>query len=207
MAVRFSELSPNQIVAYNVERLRRERGWTAVETARRWGALLGRKISLASYSAMERSVEGRRIKSFDADEIFSLARLFGVRVWFLFIPPINFRLHPVRVRPKGAPVSQSLARTAAEALVVETPENIFADMAAFAAGERMEPEPANSSLSLSDPIDVAVLQLVVQMMKQPLPTSGPEQQKQSEELVSLMKEIYQARQKRSDAQHRRDKAR
>jgi transcriptional regulator with XRE-family HTH domain len=196
---RVSELSPNQIVAYNIEKLRRERGWTALQTAARLGAILGRKISLASYSAMERSVEGRRIKSFDADDIFALARVFGVRVWFLFLPPINYRLHPVRVRLKGSPPSKSLGRDAAMGLVVETPEAIFADTAARVAGERPSPREESKPLDpAGDPIDAAVVQMVTHMLTRPRATSAIEEQKQSEELISFMKEIHEARQNRQD---------
>ena len=194
---RISELSANQIVAYNLERLRRERGWTALETAARLGAILGRKISLASYSAMERSVEGHRIKSFDADDIFALARVFGVRVWFLFLPPINYRLHPVRVRLKGSPPDKSLGRDGAMNFVIESPEAIFADTAAFMAGERLAPRQEPTSQPASDPMDAAVLQLVTHLLTRPPSTSAGEQQKQSSELISVMKEIHEARQKQS----------
>jgi transcriptional regulator with XRE-family HTH domain len=190
---RVSELSANQIVAYNLEKLRRERGWTALETAARLGDILGRKISLASYSAMERSVEGRRIKSFDADDIFALARVLGVRVWFLFLPPINFQLRPVRVRLKGSPLDKSLGRGAAMALVVETPEAIFADTAAFVAGERLVPRPEPKP----DPADAEVLRIVTHLFTRAQATSAIEEQRQSEELISLMKEIHEARQNRS----------
>ena len=192
---RVAELSPNQIVAYNLEKLRRERGWTAVETARRLGALLGKKISLASYSAMERSVEGRRVKSFDADEMFALARLFGVQVWLLLAPPINFRLHPVRVRSRGAPASQSLARNAATLLLGKMPEESFAILAARGAGEKPEP---GEPLDPSDPIDAAALKLAEHVLMRPPPTSAGEEQKLGEEIISLLKEIHEARQKRPD---------
>jgi transcriptional regulator with XRE-family HTH domain len=190
-----SELSANQIVAYNLEKLRRERGWTALETAARLGAILGKKISLASYSAMERSVEGRRVKSFDADDIFALARVFGVRVWFLFLPPINYRLRPVRVRLKGSPPDKSLGRDIAMGLVIESPEATFANTAAFMAGERIalreEPKPLHST---TDPMDAAALRIVTHLLTRPRATSALEEQKQSEELISFFKEIHEARQ-------------
>jgi transcriptional regulator with XRE-family HTH domain len=194
---RVSELSPNQIVAYNIEKLRRERGWTALETAARLGAILGRKISLASYSAMERSVEGRRIKSFDADDIFALARVFGVRVYSLFVPPINYRLHPVRVRLKGSPPDKSLGRDAALFFLLEVPEALFANMAAFAAGKPLAPPAEPKPFSpASDPMDASILRVITHMMTQQRATSAIEEQKQSEELISFMKEIHEARQRR-----------
>ncbi len=86
------ELSANQVVALNLGRLRRERGWSAGETADRLGQLLGRKISLASYSAMERSVAGKRIKAFDADESLAISQVFSVPLWHLFQPPKGVRI-------------------------------------------------------------------------------------------------------------------
>lgn len=191
------ELSPNQIVAFNLEKFRRERGWTALQTAARLGAILGRKISLASYSAMERSVEGGRVKAFDADELFALARLFGVRVWQLMIPPINFLLHPVRVRIKGAPADQSIGRVAALTLILETPEGIFSEFAARAAGEKPRPKHAEPPLNPNDPFDVAILQYFLR--PKPSPASLGEQAKQTEELISLFREVNEARKSVNDA--------
>jgi transcriptional regulator with XRE-family HTH domain len=85
--------SPNQVIAYNLERLRKERGWTARDTAEQLGNLLGRNISVASYSAMERSVKTERKKMFDADEIVAIAAVFKVAIWTLFEPPRESRLY------------------------------------------------------------------------------------------------------------------
>jgi hypothetical protein len=87
-----SELSPNQLVAFNLNRLRHGHEWSSMEAASRLGELLGRTISLSSYSALERSVAGRRIKRFDADEIFAVAFLFDVGLWTLFEVPEGSRV-------------------------------------------------------------------------------------------------------------------
>ena len=80
--------TPNQLVAYNLARARRHRGWTQEETVERLAPYLGTKWSTASLSAAERSVTGGRIKQFDADEIVALARAFDVPIlWFLMPPP------------------------------------------------------------------------------------------------------------------------
>jgi len=150
---------------------------------------------LASYSAMERSVEGNRVKSFDADELFSLARMFGVRTWQLLIPPINFRLNPVRIRPKGAPSDKSLARDAAMSLIVEIPEDNFAGFTSRLAGQKPRSERREAPPTA---LDMAVWNFFVQRLSEPRPSSALEEQKQYEETVSFLKEINEARQKRSE---------
>jgi hypothetical protein len=188
------ELSPNQIVAFNIEKLRRERGWGAQETANRLGSILGKEISLASYSAMERSIEGRRIKHFDADEIFAFARVFGVRVWTLFWPPINFHFARVRMRPQGAPARQSLPRNAALALIAEMPEEDFARTAALVRGVRREPTSTNSeSFDLKNPADAAFIKFIQLAMTRPPANSALEEERDRNEFYLLMREIDQAR--------------
>lgn len=74
-------MTPNQVVAFNMRRLRRDRGWTQQELGERLG---GR--SNASVSAMERSCESKRVKKFDADEIAMIADVLGVTPNELFTP-------------------------------------------------------------------------------------------------------------------------
>lgn len=188
------ELSPNQIVAFNIEKLRRERGWGAQETANRLGSILGKEISLASYSAMERSIEGRRIKHFDADEIFAFARVFGVRVWTLFCPPINYHFARVRMRPQGAPARQSLGRNAAIALIAEMPEEDFAQMASLVRGVRRKPISTDSEpFDLKNPVDAAFIKFVQLAMTRPPANSALEEERDRREFYLLMREIDQAR--------------
>jgi hypothetical protein len=202
-------MSPNQIVAFNLERLRRGRSWTALETAKKLGKLLGRKISLPSYSAMERSVEGRRVKSFDADEIYAIARMFGTHVGLLFAPPINFhspsngkfgsKLYPVRVCPKGAPASQSLSRGNFLNFIMSTVEDV-PEGVALLAGRKLDrrDEPP---LSSDNPLDREVLRLASDFLFRRLPaTSALEQENQQKELLAealpLFSKIYAARQQK-----------
>ena len=80
--------TPNQVVAHNIARARLLRGWTQEQAATEVAPYLGTKLSTASFSAIERSVDGGRIRQFDADEIFAFARGFGLPIgWFVTPPP------------------------------------------------------------------------------------------------------------------------
>ena len=79
--------TPNQIVAYNVSRARMMRGWTQDQTAEALEPFLGHRLSNASFSALERSVDGGRIREFSADEIFAFARGFKLPIGWFFTPP------------------------------------------------------------------------------------------------------------------------
>ncbi|WP_459752883.1 helix-turn-helix domain-containing protein [Streptomyces sennicomposti] len=77
----------NQLVAYNLSRARRAKGWSQDEFARRLEAFTGRRWSNASVSAAERSWESERIRKFDANELVSFALILGVPVFYLLLPP------------------------------------------------------------------------------------------------------------------------
>ena len=79
--------TPNQVVANNIARARMLRGWTQEQAAAEVAPYLGTKLSTASFSAIERSVDGGRIRQFDADEIFAFARGFGLPIGWFFTPP------------------------------------------------------------------------------------------------------------------------
>lgn len=72
------------VVARNITIARELHGWSQHEAADRLERLLGRRWSKATYSAAERSVTGRRVRRFTADEIDALARTFGVEPGDLF---------------------------------------------------------------------------------------------------------------------------
>jgi transcriptional regulator with XRE-family HTH domain len=75
------------MVAANLARIRKERGLTQRETVERLAPFLAHRWSVASLSAAERSVDGKRIKEFDADELVALSRAFAVPLVYWFIPP------------------------------------------------------------------------------------------------------------------------
>lgn len=81
------QLTPNQIVAYNLAQARMWKGWTQEEAAAELEPYLGARWSKASFSAAERSVDGQRVRQFSADELVAFSRCFGVPVGFFFLPP------------------------------------------------------------------------------------------------------------------------
>ena len=81
------QLTPNQIVAYNLAQARMWKNWTQEEAAEHLAPYLGAKWSKASFSAAERSVDGQRVRQFSADEIVAFSRGFGLPVGFFFLPP------------------------------------------------------------------------------------------------------------------------
>ncbi|MBA2283378.1 MAG: hypothetical protein H0W25_19390 [Acidimicrobiia bacterium] len=80
-------LTPNQVVAYNLAQARQLRGWTQQQAIDALEPHLGSKWSIANYSAAERSIDGSRIRNFDADEITAFARTFDLPITWFFMPP------------------------------------------------------------------------------------------------------------------------
>lgn len=79
--------TPNQLVAYNLARIRKQRGLTQEQTVELLAPFLGLRWSVASLSAAERSVDGKRIKEFNADELIALSRAFDVPLALWLTPP------------------------------------------------------------------------------------------------------------------------
>lgn len=79
--------TPNQIVAYRVARARLLRGWTQDQASAELEPFLGTKLSTASFSAIERSFAGGRVRQFSADEILALSRGFNLPIGWFFTPP------------------------------------------------------------------------------------------------------------------------
>src|SRR5215210_9270356 len=78
---------PNQIVAFNVAKARLLRGWTQEHAAEALAPFLGVKLSGASFSAIERSVDVGRAREFNADELLAFARGFRLPLAWFFTPP------------------------------------------------------------------------------------------------------------------------
>ena len=87
MPPRLQRLTPNQVVAHNLTSARVDRGWSQPQAAEALEPFLGVRWSRASYSAVERSVDGVRIKQFSADELVAIARCFDRPVSWLLTPP------------------------------------------------------------------------------------------------------------------------
>jgi hypothetical protein len=77
----------NQIVAFNVVKARLLRGWTQEEAADELAPYLGTRLSAASFSAIERSVDVGRAREFSANELLAFARAFRVPLTWFFTPP------------------------------------------------------------------------------------------------------------------------
>lgn len=80
-------LTPNQLVAYNLQRIRRVQGLTQEEAAERLQPHIGSLWSKAVWSAAETSIQSVRRREFTADEIVAFARAFEVPIAWFFLPP------------------------------------------------------------------------------------------------------------------------
>lgn len=87
------ELTANQIVAYNLMRVRKALNLTQEQAATRLEPHLGVCWSKAVYSAAERSYEGKRIRRFTADDIAAFSIAFDAPVEYFFRrPPTGARV-------------------------------------------------------------------------------------------------------------------
>lgn len=80
-------LTPNQVVAHNLALARQHANLTQDQAAEALEPYLGRRWSKASLSQAERSVAGKVISKFDADEIVAFARAFNLPIAWFFMPP------------------------------------------------------------------------------------------------------------------------
>lgn len=91
-------MTANQVVAYNLARARELRSLTQDEAAEVLAPFLGMRWSKASFSQAERSVGGKVIRKFDADEVVAFARAFDLPVtWFYLPPPPTIDGSPVKL--------------------------------------------------------------------------------------------------------------
>ncbi len=83
-----SSMNANQIVAYNMRRARKRRGWNQEDLAEALYPYSGQLLKKAAISNRERSAfsASRRVV-FDAEEITALAMAFSLPVSWFFIPP------------------------------------------------------------------------------------------------------------------------
>lgn len=115
--------TPNQIVAHNLAKARLLRGWTQDQAAEECAPYLGTRLSPASWSALERSVDGGRIREITADELVAFARAFDVPVGFLLTPPSVWDNHVVAT-PDAGP--EGLEPVELFDVVIGTDENLAA---------------------------------------------------------------------------------
>jgi transcriptional regulator with XRE-family HTH domain len=93
--------TPNQIVAHNLAKARLFRGWTQDRAAEACAPYLGTRLSPASWSAIERSVDGNRIKQVSVDELVAFARAFDLPVGWFLTPPSVWDEHVVSTPDAG----------------------------------------------------------------------------------------------------------
>jgi hypothetical protein len=93
--------TPNQIAAHNISKARQLRGWTQDQAAEACAPYLGARLSPASWSALERSVDGGRIREITADELVGFARAFDLPVGFFLTPPSVWDNHVVATPDAG----------------------------------------------------------------------------------------------------------
>lgn len=93
--------TPNQIVAHNIAKGRLLRSWTQDQAAEACAPYLGTRLSPASWSALERSVDGTRIREITADELIGFARGFNLPVGFFLTPPSVWDKHVVNTPDAG----------------------------------------------------------------------------------------------------------
>jgi len=103
-------MTPNQVVAYNLAQARNWKGWTQDEAADALAPFLGTRWSKASFSQAERSVGGKFVRNFSADEIIAFARAFELPVGWFFMPPVPWagpgRPVALEVPPDGEQIAE-----------------------------------------------------------------------------------------------------
>jgi transcriptional regulator with XRE-family HTH domain len=103
-------LAPNQVIAYNLARARDFKGWTQLQAAEALAPYLGVRWSKATFSAAERSVDGKVIRQFTGDDLVAFARCFDVPIaWFFMPPPATDDGRPVRLATPDAPHGHELS--------------------------------------------------------------------------------------------------
>lgn len=82
-------ITPNRLVALNMAYWRKVAGYTQEELAQKLNRFYekDKPWTNTSISAAERSWDGKRVRQFDADVIFSLATIFGLPLTAFFLPP------------------------------------------------------------------------------------------------------------------------
>jgi 8-oxo-dGTP pyrophosphatase MutT (NUDIX family) len=80
-------LDINQVIAYNLMRVRKALGLSQEQAAERLEPHLGVRWSKAVYSAAERSFAGKRVRQFTAADVAAFAVAFQVPLLYFYLPP------------------------------------------------------------------------------------------------------------------------
>jgi transcriptional regulator with XRE-family HTH domain len=119
MARTATTITPNQVIALNLKKLREMRKMTQEQAAEKLSQFLPGRWSKQAFSNAERSIEGKRIKQFNADEIIAIARAFEVTISDIFAPPYE-AIHgrPVLIKQAGVSHERALEPHELELLVM-----------------------------------------------------------------------------------------
>src|SRR5260370_24350553 len=90
-------LTPNQVVALNLEEARADKRWTQMETVHRLRPF-GLRWSRPAYALAVGSPKGKRSARFDANQVIALAPTFARPAWWFLVPPVHLHRHPVKER-------------------------------------------------------------------------------------------------------------
>jgi transcriptional regulator with XRE-family HTH domain len=85
----------HQVVAHNVFQARTLRGWTQQQAAEAISATLGKPLTAAGLSAIEKTFSSRRQRVIDVAELIAFARAFGLPMAWFFLPPEGRETHPI----------------------------------------------------------------------------------------------------------------
>jgi hypothetical protein len=107
-------LTPNQVVAFNLAQARLWKGWTQDQAAEGLEPYLGKRWSKASVSQAERSIAGKFVRNFDADEIVAFARAFELPITWFFMPPPPWSDQPGVPAKLSTPDAERFGTTLAE---------------------------------------------------------------------------------------------
>ena len=106
------EWSFNQVVANNLKRVREAKGMTQAEACEATRSFMaGGGWSPAVWSAAERSVDRKRVRKFDADELAAIAAGLGVSIVALLLPPDPDATLVTTTKGEGAQSGWSLPQT------------------------------------------------------------------------------------------------
>ena len=134
-------LTPNQLVAERIAFARKLRGWTQEEAADRLSRFLSVRWSAVTFSIVERSIDGKRIRQFTADDLVALSRTFEVPIsyWFTPVWTLDFPLIVTPDAPNGLSTSVMVAVLLGDEEGFDTWAN---ELLAWAARQIGEKDPA-----------------------------------------------------------------
>jgi hypothetical protein len=129
------------------------RGWTQDQAAAELAPYLGQRLSPASFSALERSIDGGRIRQFSADDLLALARAFEVPIgWFLTPPPRSDQVDVATPdHPKGMAPDVLLDAVLGTAATLATWEDVLRVWPLFSRRLRVSPDGGLQHLGRVDP--------------------------------------------------------